>query len=131
MANSSEVSAEYFFRDIYRRYQQLQKQERRERQKLPKRMRIHKPPNSELVAIREQKMIDSIRSTVSTIEYSSIAAIPMQSTRSSNSKQNIIEEQSYADDEDLENDLEASGLNRIRNETSNAYNLDEINEADN
>ncbi|XP_031617712.1 uncharacterized protein LOC116337369 [Contarinia nasturtii] len=134
LANTSEVSAEYFFRDIYRRYQMYQKQERRDRQKLPKRMRVKKPPNTELVSIRDQKIIDSIRSTIPTNEMSSIArstANPLDSTPSSNSKHSIIEEQSYADDEDLENGLEASGLNRIRNETSNAYNLDDINEADN
>lgn len=141
LANTSEVSAEYFFRDIYRRYQQYQKQERKERQKGLKRMRIHnKPSNADLLTIREQTIIESIRSTVSTMETSSIVKntdIPTQlTTRKSllNSlKLRTKDQAAFVDDEDLENDLEASGLNRIKNDTSdtsNAFNFDDTNETE-
>lgn len=133
LANSSEVSAEFFFRDIYRRYQQYQRLERKERQRVSKKMRVHKAPSSEIAAIKEQKIIASIRSTISTIEDSSIARstiVPMQYTTNSFIVQ-TKDQVAYVDDEDLENDLEASGLNRIRNETSIAYNFDDGNETDN
>lgn len=130
LANSSEVSAEYFFRDIYRRYQQLQKQERREqRQRSSKKTRFHQLPSS--LANRERKTADSllIPSTISsTIETSSTVRstfVPMQSTTTTAFKMQTKDQVAYVDDEDLETDLEASGSNRIRNETSIAYQLDD------
>lgn len=134
LANSSEVSAEYFFRDIYRRYQQYQKQERKDRVKTSKRMRMHKAPNTDLATNREKKIMESIRSTISTIDISSngrSTAVPLQTTTSNSFIMQTKDQVAYVDDEDLENDLEASGLNRIRNETSIAYNFDENSETDN
>ncbi|XP_055322552.1 uncharacterized protein LOC129578277 [Sitodiplosis mosellana] len=139
LANSSEVSAEYFFRDIYRRYQQLQNKERKG-VKASKRNRIHKVPNTELATNREHKKImESIRSTVSTVSTIDISSIgdrstmvPFQQQQQSTTSNSFImqtkDQVAYVDDEDLENDLEASGLNRIRNETSIAYNFDENND---
>lgn len=143
LANSSEVSAEYFFHDMYRRYQQLQNKDRKGL-KSSKRNRIHKVPSSELAANREhKKLLETIRSTTSTVDISSISdrstTIPFQQqqqqqlqTTTSNSYILQTKDQvAYVDDEDLENDLEASGLNRIRNETSIAYHFDENSENDN
>lgn len=133
LANSSEVSAEYFFRDIYRRYQQLQKQERRERQRSSKKTRLHQPPTS--LVNRDRKIVESIRSTASTMETSSVArnsVAPIQTTTISNSFVVQTKDQAaYVDDEDLETDLEASGSNRIRNDTSIAYHFDDTSENEN
>lgn len=129
------MSAEYFFRDIYRRYQQLQKQERRERQRSSKKTRFHQLPSS--LANRERKTVDTmIPSTISsTIEPSSTVRStfdPIQHSSSSGSttalnsfKMQPKDQVAYVDDEDLETDLEASGSNRIRNDTSIAYQLDD------
>lgn len=134
LANSSEVSAEYFFRDIYRRYQQYHKQERRDRQRTSKKTRLHQLPSS-LSSSREKKIIETIRPTISSIEMSTIvknSIAPIQMTTTSNSYAVQTKDQvAYVDDEDLGNDLEASGLNRIRNETSIAYNFDDASENDN
>lgn len=134
LANSSEVSAEYFFRDIYRRYQQYHKQERRDRQRTSKKTRLHQLPSS-LASNREKKIIETIRPTLSSIEMSTIvknSIVPIQMTTTSNSYVVKTKDQvAYVDDEDLGNDLEASGLNRIRNETSIAYNFDDASENDN
>lgn len=143
LANSSEVSAEYFFRDIYRRYQQLQKQERRDRQRSSKKTRFHQLPSS--LANRERKTLDSIiASTISsTIETSSTVQStfgPIHQSGSGSSSTTTLnsfklqtkDQAAYVDDEDLETDLEASGSNRIRNDTSIAYQLDDTsNENDN
>lgn len=137
LANSSEVSAEYFFRDIYRRYQQLQKQERRERLRSSKKTRFHQLPSS--LANRERKTVDAIvASTISsTIETSSTVRstfVPIQHSSSSSSsstpalnsfKMQPKDQVAYVDDEDLETDLEASGSNRLKNDTSIAYQLDD------
>lgn len=134
LANSSEVSAEYFFRDIYRRYQQYHKQERRDRQRTSKKTRLHQLPSS-LSSNREKKIIETIRPTISSIEMSTIvknSIAPIQMTTTSNSYVVQTKDQvAYVDDEDLGNDLEASGLNRIRNETSIAYNFDDTSENEN
>lgn len=137
LANSSEVSAEYFFRDIYRRYQQYQKQERRERQRLSKKVRLHQAPTSLVTANRERIAVELIHSNVSTIKANSIpriksTALPIQTTTISNSfvvqtKDHVA----YVDDEDLESDLEASGSNRIRNETSISYHFSDASDSDN
>lgn len=132
LANSSEVSAEFFFRDIYRRYQQYHKQERRDRQRTSKKTRLHQLPSS-LSSSREKKIIETIRPTISSIEMSTIvknSIAPMTTTSNSYVVQ-TKEQVAYVDDEDLGNDLEASGLNRIRNETSIAYNFDDASENDN
>lgn len=131
LANSSEVSAEYFFRDIYRRYQQLQKDERRrERQRSSKKNRFHQLPSS--LANRERKTVDSVvpQSTISsTIETSSMIRstfVPIQSTTAVNTFIMKTKDQvAYVDDEDLTTDLEASGSNRIRNDTLITYQLDD------
>lgn len=132
LANSSEVSAEYFFRDIYRRYQQLQKQERRERQRLTKKQRIHQSPTS-LAINRDRKLIETI--IMSTTETSSIgrsSTIPTPTTTIPSSFVLQAKDQvAYVDDEDLETDLEASGSNRIRNDTSIAYQFDDASDTDN
>lgn len=133
LANSSEVSAEYFFRDIYRRYQQYQKLERKERVKTSKRMRMHKAPNADLTN-RDKIIMESIRSTISTMDISPTersTTIPLQTTTSNSFIMQTKDQVAYVDDEDLENDLEASGSNRIRNETSIAYNFDDNSETDN
>lgn len=139
LANSSEVPVEYFFRDIYRRYQQSLKQERKERIKTSKRMRMHKAPNTELANTNREKKMESMRSTISTIDMSSngrSTTIPSQSTTSNSFIMQTKDQVAYVDDEDLENDLEASGLNRSysnsnRNESSIAYNFDDNSETDN
>lgn len=134
MANSSEVSAEFFFRDIYQRYQQYQRQDRKDR-RLSKKQRIHKAPSSELSALKERTIIETIRSTITPTEDSSLARSTtnlIQSTTNSFIVQSR-DQVAYVDDEDLENDLEleASGLNRIKNETSITYNFDDPNENEN
>lgn len=133
LANTSEVSAEYFFRDIYRRYQQYHKQERRERQRSSKKTRLHQLPSS-LGSARDKKITESIP-TISLIETSTIdkdTVAPIEVTTQSNSFVVQTKDQvAYVDDEDLGNDLEASGSNRIRNETSIAYNFDDPSENDN
>lgn len=136
LANTSEVSAEYFFRDIYRRYQQYHKQERRERQRSSKKTRLHQLPSS-LGSGRDKKIAESIP-TISFIETSTIdkssdrSIAPIEVTTLSNSFVVQTKDQvAYVDDEDLGNDLEASGSNRIRNETSIAYNFDDPSENDN
>lgn len=93
------------------------------------------------MANRERKpSIDSniIPSTISsTIETSSTVRstfIPIQQQSSSSSGTTALnsfikiqtkDQVAYVDDEDLETDLEASGSNRIRNDTSIAYQLDD------
>lgn len=136
MANSSEVPVEYFFHDIYQRYLDHQREEQKDRQRsmhLSKKMRIHKPPSSEIATLKERTIIEKIiRSTISPIDESSLIRStdnPIQSTTNSFIVQS--RDQAYMDDEDLENDLEASGLNRIKNDTSIAYNFDEPSENDN
>lgn len=88
------------------------------------------------LANRERKTIDSIiPSTISsTIETSStvrstFVPIPQSSSSSTTAlnsfKLQTKDQVAYVDDEDLETDLEASGSNRIRNDTSIAYQLDD------
>lgn len=106
----------------------MQKQDRREqRQRSSKKTRFHQLPSS--LANRDRKtdaaMIPSTMS--STIETSSTLRntfVPAQSTTTT-FKMQTKDQVAYVDDEDLETDLEASGSNRIRNDTSIAYQLDD------
>lgn len=131
LANTSEVSAEFFFRDIYRRYQQLLKQERRERQRSSKKTRMHQAPTS-LAINRDRKLIEAIRSTISTAETSSTTKSVTNLTPTTTIPNSFVvqskDQAAYVDDEDLETDLEASGSNRIRNNTSIAYHFDDASE---
>lgn len=123
LANSSEVSSEYFFRDIYRRYQQYQRQERRERVRVSKKTRLHQA----MAASKERKIIEPIRSTDSMLDDNlpnKSTAMPVDTTTASLYVMQTKDQVAYVDDEDLENDMEASGLNRIRN-GSIAYNFDD------
>lgn len=107
----------------------MQKNDLRERQRSSKKTRFHQLPSS--LANRERKTADSllpstISSKIETISTVRSTLVPIQSTTALNLfKLQTKDKVAYVDDEDLETDLEASGSNRIRNETSIAYQLDE------
>lgn len=157
MANSTEVSAENFFRNIYRR---LQKQEQKDRNKFKNKLKT-KVLNAENISnsidanSHEENNIDNI--DISTSQSTIVLHLKSTTTSTTNtpaaeqvfdvsksfveSKSNNLNKfnpsfgvqskehaEAYVDDEDLdENDFdlsEASGANRIRNETSILYNFD-------
>lgn len=144
LANSSEVSGEYFFRNIYRRYQQLQKQKepvttgdevKLKAKSLKALRKYYIPPYKQIVSDSEsesvsggqsqsqnQNQVEQSFSTTITSEkqiialpYSSTTAAYIDSAYAARTKDQAAA--AYVDDEDLDPDYdqsEASGANRIR-----------------
>lgn len=131
LANSSEVSAEYFFQDLYRRYQQYHQQEQNEVQTIRQKGRSGKGAKyNRRMQKQTQKQRDKAHEPLPTIPSTETSTINRKTTNSPIMLQ--TKDQAYIDDEDLDNDYdqsEASGANRIRiNDTSVVYNFDSTND---
>lgn len=119
LANSSEISAENFFKNIFRRYQRLQRQEERERKLLRKALSSTRLPAPTKTVERSDTsdVNDTLRRNAT--HSPDVSATIVQA----------IEQNAYMDDEDMSNDYdesESSGANRLQlNETSSAYIYDD------
>lgn len=124
LTNSSEISADKFFRTLFRRYQKLQRQKERENGLLRKALNHStKSPQSqpEIVAV-EHNDIDFVTENIVENRNETHTGDATQSGQSN--EQNV-----YMDDEDMVNDYdesESSGANRLQfNETSSVYIYDD------
>lgn len=131
LANSSEISAETFYRRIFRRYQQLHKQKNRQKKVGRKKYTIttSSPPALSTVQIGQtEKILSAIKPTIPLIE------IKVKKVKENESVSEKEETVAYLDDEDLNNDYddrESSGATRLLlkmkpNETSTAYEYDDF-----
>lgn len=129
LANSSEVSAENFFRNLYERYQRLQRQEKTQNKKQNKNLNTITPLKSLFKAqVGSTVLNEQLATPVSTVGTTKqITPLP-RATTTANNPAFIVQEkdpEAYADDEDLETDYdqsEASGANRMPvNDTSIIY----------
>lgn len=136
LANSTEISAENFFKSIYRRYQRQQQQEERKR-RLTKTTHLPNIPDliaSKLIAQNSDNIVDyhSNRNETNLLEEDRTSTTDMADLILSAKEQN-----SYVDDEDMGNeydDIESSGANRLRmndtivsknyNDNENSYDND-------
>lgn len=124
LTNSSEISADKFFRTLFRRYQKLQRQKERENRLLRKALKHStKSPQSqpEVVAV-EHNDIDFVTENIVENRNETQTGDATQSGQPN--EQNV-----YMDDEDMVNDYdesESSGANRLQfNETSSVYIYDD------
>lgn len=127
LANSSEVSAENFFRNLYEGYQRLQRQEKTENKKHNKNLNTITPLKSLFKPQVDRTLLNEQQATpISTIGTPK-QITPLPKTTANNAAFVVQDKdpESYADDEDLETDYdqsEASGANRMPvNDTSIIY----------
>lgn len=130
LANSSEVSAANFFRNLYERYQRLQRQEKVANKKHNNNLNTITPlnllltPQVDSTLLNEQQRATPVSIVGTTKE---ITPLPRTTTTANNAAfvAQDKDPEAYADDEDLETDYdqsEASGANRMPvNDTSIIY----------
>lgn len=128
LANSSEISAENFFKNIFRRYQRLQRQEERERKLLRKALKSTKLPIR--AKTNDQNDIDGATMDNMQLQNGTHSAdVPKSSPTPTAATIVQSIDQNYMDDEDMLNDYdesESSGANRLQlNETSSGYIYDD------
>lgn len=138
LTNSSEVSAEYFYQNIYHRFQQIQEQKKIGRRKFAGKEKIASLLESPIDSDHQKKIAEKDQS-------SSIDSTSQPRLEQSQSTTTVIQDDlsfevhskdqvAYVDDEDLGTDYdqsEASGANRLpANETSSIFRFGK-NHADN
>lgn len=129
LANSTEVSAENFFRNLYERYQQLQREEKQPNKKHNKLLNTIMPLKSLFKPQVDNTLVNEQRtSPVSTVGTTKQITPLSRTTATAHNPALIVQDKDsevYADDEDLETDYdqsEASGENRMPiNDTSIIY----------